>query len=84
MRLITKGNVMDCRTCRYNTYGDLATEWVSCCHPVTIAKMPKWEEGDPSFVYMRTGDLRVANIADVLNCPTWEQRAAVNGGPAHG
>lgn len=63
----------DCRTCKYNSYlGKDMGPWVSCSHPVTLQKMPKWERGDPAFVSMRTGDLRVADIADVADCPTWE------------
>lgn len=63
----------DCRTCVHNTYLALGiTDWVSCDHPITQRKRVQWEAGDPAFVSMRTGDLRVANIEDVANCPTWE------------
>jgi len=64
--------VHDCRTCKHNTYIWSVTDWVSCSHPVTLAKTPRHEPGDPAFVAMRTGDLRVENIADVADCPTWE------------
>lgn len=63
----------DCRTCKHNTYlGKDYGPWVSCGHPITLQKAPKWEKGDPAFVNMRSGDLRIADIADVADCPTWE------------
>lgn len=66
----------DCRTCRHNGYGDnpKIVDWVVCVHPVTLAKMPKWQYGDPEWVNAATGDRPVSRIAEVANCPAWEAK----------
>lgn len=65
----------DCRTCKHNSYRGLANSiadgWVSCVHPVTLAKEPKWEAGDPAMVSYRTGDVPVSQIHNLADCPTW-------------
>lgn len=72
----------DCRTCQYNTYqGADVTDWVSCCHPITISKLPQPEPGDPAFVNLRTGDLHISSIGSIGDCPAWEpadSKPAVN------
>lgn len=63
----------DCRTCKHNSYYGVTNEWLSCSHPITLAKQPKWEEGDPEFVNFRTADVP-AGWADMLaNCAKWER-----------
>ena len=62
---------MDCRTCKHNTYRDLKTDWVSCSHPITIAKLPQWAEGDPAFVNVMTADIPLSRIAELADCPAW-------------
>lgn len=67
--------VRDCRTCKHNSYGESPEikDWVHCVHPVTIAKGPKWEAGDPAMVGYRTSDVRVRDFADLhFPCETWE------------
>lgn len=64
---------LDCRTCAHNIYRGIGTEWVSCAHPITVAKTPRWKEGDPQMVNYRTGDVPIADIGQLANCPTWEQ-----------
>ena len=63
----------DCRTCQHNSYIQQNNGWVNCHHPVTLAKQPKWTEGDPAMVSYRTGDVPLSQIAELDNCPTWEQ-----------
>lgn len=65
----------DCRRCKYNSYvGTPAIKgWVDCGHPITWAKTPKWEKGDPAMVGYRTGDVPVSEIHNLLNCPTFEE-----------
>lgn len=63
----------DCRNCKYNSYKELNSDWVSCNHPVTLLKTPKWEPGDPAFVNYRTGDVPLSEIHNLSGCPTWEQ-----------
>lgn len=67
---------MDCRTCRHNSYINIMTDWVSCGHPTTLAKMPRWEAGDPAWVNMLTSDKHISQLHDVENCPCWETIAA--------
>jgi len=62
----------DCRTCAHNTYREIKTEWVSCSHPVTLAKIPKLEKGDPAFVDYRTSDVPVSRISEIGFCPAYE------------
>lgn len=64
----------DCRTCRHNTYhkNPEIVGWVSCGHPTTLAKMPRWERGDPEWVNMQTGDIPVSRINELAECPTYE------------
>jgi hypothetical protein len=64
----------DCRTCKHNSYRKLISGagWVSCSHPVTLAKTPRWENGDPEFVNAMTGDIPIARISELQNCPTYE------------
>lgn len=69
---------MDCRTCKHNSYGHDAkiADWVSCSHPATIAKSPKWAAGDPAWVNIMTGDVPVSRIGELVDCQTWEARGA--------
>lgn len=70
----------DCRTCRHNTYIALADcEWVDCNHPITLAKGPRWEKGDPAFVNMRTSDLPLSRLSEVADCACWEPVAKSGG-----
>jgi hypothetical protein len=64
----------DCRTCLYNSYHGLSDPvgWVSCNHPKTLSKMPRWEPGDPQWVAMQTGDVPISRIDDLTHCPTYE------------
>jgi hypothetical protein len=62
----------DCRTCLHNSYIGVTSDWVSCGHPKTLAKVPRWEAGDPSFVNMLTGDIKIDLIDQMGDCPTWE------------
>jgi hypothetical protein len=63
----------DCRTCQHNSYHGTRIEgWVSCCHPVTLAKSPRWEKGDPAFVNWMTGDVHVSRIDEIGECPVYE------------
>lgn len=65
---------MDCRTCKYNTYAGITTEWVDCNHPITLERGPRWQSGDPAFVNMRTSDVPISRIGELVDCPTWEPR----------
>lgn len=70
----------DCRNCRHNTYVDIVDcRWVDCIHPITLAKGPRWEPGDPSFVNMRTADLPLSRLSEVADCPCWQVRPAPEG-----
>jgi hypothetical protein len=66
----------DCRTCKHNSYrtlsADVSSEWFSCSHPVTLAKQPRPEPGDPKMVDWRTADVRVQEIFQFEDCPAWE------------
>ncbi|ASY62479.1 hypothetical protein SJ05684_c10210 [Sinorhizobium sojae CCBAU 05684] len=63
----------DCRTCKHNAYRDIKDcEWVCCAHPVTIAKAPRPEAGDPSWVNAMTADIRASEMDRVGECSTWE------------
>lgn len=64
----------NCLTCKHNSYRGQAgiKQWVSCCHPVSLAKTPRWEDGDPAMVSYRTGDVPISQIHELNNCPTWE------------
>jgi hypothetical protein len=65
----------DCRNCDFNTYKNINEhDWVSCCHPITIAKSVKWEPGDPAFVNYRTADVSMSDIQYMADCPTWAPR----------
>ena len=66
----------DCRTCKHNTYGGnrAILGWVSCEHPVTVAKTPQWRQGDPAMVSYRTGDVPISQIHSLQDCPCWEPR----------
>lgn len=64
----------DCRDCAFNSYAGFDRDWVSCNHPVTLAKTPKWQEGDPAFVNYRTADVPVSQIHELQDCPTWAPR----------
>jgi hypothetical protein len=67
--------VDDCRNCRFNTYAEIdGCKFVSCGHPVTIAKMPQWQPGDPAFVSYRTSDVAVTDLNNLDDCPAWEPR----------
>lgn len=73
---------MNCLTCKHNTYLWLDTDWVSCGHPITLAKTPKWSPGDPAFVTWRTADLSSSDVAKMGECPTYEP-ATMQITPAH-
>lgn len=62
----------NCMTCKHNSYLPNIVDWVSCSHPVTLAKEPKWEPGDPSFVSWRTADVRTTELAHFNPCPAYE------------
>ena len=63
----------DCRDCTHNSYRKLnETNFVSCSHPVTLAKEPRWEAGDPAIVNWRTADVHVRELWQLQDCPTWE------------
>ena len=70
---------MDCRTCKHNSYLNVVKDWVSCSHPITLAKQPRPEPGDPAFVDFRTGDLHVAQLHNVPKCPTYEANIPTDG-----
>ncbi len=63
---------MDCLTCKHNTYAGIMTDWVSCCHPVKIAKTPKPDVGDPAWVNMMTADVATCRLPRD-SCPTYER-----------
>lgn len=65
-----------CLTCRHNTYREISTDWFDCCHPVTIARGPKWQPGDPAMVNYRTGDVPVSRIGEMGDCPAFEAFAS--------
>ncbi len=63
----------DCRTCKHNSYiGIGESDWVTCNHPITLAKEPRWEKGDPAMVNYRTGDVPIREINNLQECPTFE------------
>jgi hypothetical protein len=67
----------DCSTCKHNTYAGrpAISDWVDCSHPVTIAKTPKPEKGDPEWVNFMTADRRVPEMANMMegrSCAAWE------------
>jgi hypothetical protein len=67
----------NCATCKHNTYGGNPNipNWVSCGHPVTLAKQPHPEPGDPFWVNWMTADALTSQIEDLPDeCPTWEAR----------
>jgi hypothetical protein len=67
----------DCRTCKHNSYGDSPNlkDWVDCTHPITLAKTPKPEAGDPAWVNAMTSDMTVSDMACLISdCPAWEPR----------
>jgi hypothetical protein len=67
----------DCRTCKHNGYADLAvTDHVICHHPLTLAKQPRWQPGDPAWVNMLTADVPISRLSELANCPTYEAAAA--------
>lgn len=68
----------DCRTCKHNTYAGspAITDWVDCSHPITIAKTPKPEAGDPAWVNFMTADrptLEMVKLMNGPNCAAWEK-----------
>jgi hypothetical protein len=65
---------MDCRTCKHNTYKDIATAWVHCVHPISVRKSPRYEKGDPAFVSNMSSDIPISRIAELGECPTFEAR----------
>lgn len=69
---------MNCQTCRHNLYLDLepASGFVMCGHPITQAKMPKFERGDPAWVNMLTADVSIARMEMLADCPKWEAGVA--------
>jgi hypothetical protein len=64
----------ECKTCKYNSYRELAlaSDWVSCGHPTTLSKAPRWEKGDPAAVDAMTGDWNEAEASLWAPCPTFE------------
>lgn len=65
----------DCRTCKHNTYRDLKDcNFVSCGHPITLAKTPRPEAGDPAWVSAMTADIKIAHMESLslLECEAWE------------
>lgn len=67
----------DCRTCKHNTYAGTTSikDWVDCSHPVTVAKTPKPQSGDPEWVNFMTADRRVPEMLDMMegrDCAAWE------------
>ena len=69
---------MDCRTCKHNSYRDIKTDFVSCCHPMTLAKSPRPADGDPAWVNYMTADIHISRLADLDSCPTWEAAKVVH------
>ncbi|OHV24928.1 hypothetical protein EOS93_25280 [Rhizobium sp. RMa-01] len=68
----------DCRSCKHNTYQNIAgCDFVSCGHPVTMAKTPKPEPGDPAWVDAMTADMRISQMESysMLDCAAWEARS---------
>jgi hypothetical protein len=66
----------DCSTCNFNTYKEYPTsDYVSCCHPTTIRKLPKWEVGDPEIVNYRTADIHIRDLHYMAGCPAWAPQA---------
>lgn len=67
----------DCRNCMHNAYADNAniSDWVSCCHPVTIEKSPRPERGDPLWVDWMTSDRQADDMLHLMvttsECPVW-------------
>jgi hypothetical protein len=70
----------DCRDCFHNSYlgHPLIDDWVSCSHPATLAKGPRWEKGDPAMVNYRTGDVPLSEILNLQDCPTWTSTEPTN------
>ena len=62
----------DCRFCSHNSYKNISKDWISCSHPVTLTKTPRWEKGDPAWVNMMTADVPVTQIENLADCPTFE------------
>lgn len=73
----------DCRDCIHNGYRNTPAikGWIYCEHPVTRAKTPKWEPGDPEMVAYRTGDVPVSELHNIQDCPAYEQGGASEGLP---
>jgi hypothetical protein len=67
----------NCLTCKHNSYlsNPAITGWVSCCHPVTLQKQPRWEKGDPAWVDAMTGDRPVSQLADIGDCSAYEAKS---------
>jgi len=62
----------DCRTCKYNSYANIHTAWVSCAHPVTLTKKPRPASGDPIWIDLMTSDVPVMRIGELADCPAHE------------
>ncbi len=63
----------DCRTCFHNTYRAIKDcDYVDCMHPVTLARGPRHQQGDPAMVNWRTADVHLRDIHHFKDCPTWE------------
>lgn len=63
---------MNCLTCKHNSYRDIEVkDFVSCGHPVTLERGPRWQHGDPAMVNYRTGDVHVSQIHNLTDCPTY-------------
>lgn len=65
----------DCRTCKFNTYINLENcAWVSCGHPKTLEKTPKYEAGDPVWVNAMTADMAIKDMHSyqMSGCTAWE------------
>lgn len=63
----------DCRNCFHNTYRAIKDcTHFDCVHPVTLARGPRWQSGDPAMVNFRTSDVPLRDIEYFSDCPTWE------------
>ena len=72
---------MDCRTCKHNSYIDLGTDWVSCSHPITLARMAqmqRWGRSEPVWLSMITADVPTSRIDELSDCQAWESAGDAN------
>lgn len=65
----------DCRNCKFNTYSEIKDcDAVSCIHPKTMEKTPRYEDGDPAWVDAMTADMLISHMESysMSDCKTWE------------